>query len=92
MRKKIIEKIAEIRQKPEHVRVWYAWVSVGIVMFFVIVIWIFTLQENLRENSPKEDVKKIQSRLPLPDTQEEKQSLEEIFKEQKAPTGSADYR
>lgn len=92
MRKKIVDKIAEIRQKPEHVRVWYAWASVGVVMFFVIVIWIFTLQENLRESSPKEDVKKIQSRLPLSDMQEEKQSLEEIFKGQEAPAGSADYR
>lgn len=92
MRKKIVEKIAEIRQKPEHVRVWYAWASVGVVMFFVIIIWIFTLQENLRESSPTEDVKKIQSRLPLHDGQDEKKSLEEIFKDQETPAGSADYR
>ncbi len=49
----IIRKIEEIQQKPEHVRVWYAWVGVAVVMFFVIIIWIFTLQENFRRAIPE---------------------------------------
>lgn len=92
MRNRIIEKIEEIRRKPEHVRVWYAWASVLVVMFFVIVIWIFTLQENLRGSSPVEDVKKIQERIPATDMEQQKQSLEEIFKAQPAPSGSSEYR
>ena len=48
-----MRKIEEIRQRPEHVRVWYAWVSVAVVMFFVLVIWIFTLQENFRRAIPE---------------------------------------
>ena len=92
MRNRIVEKIEEIRQRPEHVRVWYAWASVLVVMFFVIIIWIFTLQENLRESAPIDDVKRIQERLPSADMGQEKQSLEEIFKGQSTPSGSSDYR
>lgn len=92
MRNRIVEKIEEIRQKPEHVRIWYAWASVLAIMFFVIIIWIFTLQESLRESAPIDDVRKIQSRLPSADTGQEKQSLEEIFKSQGGTSGSSDYR
>lgn len=92
MRNRIIEKIEEIRQKPEHVRVWYAWTAVLVVMFFVIIIWIFTLQENLRGSSPVEDVKKIQERIPSTDMEQQKQSLEEIFKKEPSPSGSSEYR
>ncbi len=64
MRERIERKIEEIRQKPEHVRVWYAWAGVFVVMFFVILIWIFTLRENLSRSAPVDDVKKIQERIP----------------------------
>ena len=80
MRKKIAEKIDEIRKKPEHVRVWYTWIAVFIIMFFVVIIWIFTLKESLQRSAPIEDVKKIQSRIPSSSLTEEKQSLEELFK------------
>ncbi len=80
MRKKIAEKIDEIRKKPEHIRVWYVWIAVFIVMFFVIIIWIFTLKESLQGAAPSEDVKKIQSRIPSNSLSDEKQSLEELFK------------
>jgi ABC-type phosphate/phosphonate transport system permease subunit len=53
MQERIMRKIEEIRKQPEHVRVWYAWASVAVVMFFVIVIWIFTLQENFRKAIPE---------------------------------------
>lgn len=53
MQDRLRRKIEEIRQQPEHVRVWYAWVGVAIVMFFVVVIWIFTLQESFRKAIPE---------------------------------------
>lgn len=79
MRERIERKIEEIRQKPEHVRVWYAWVGVFVVMFFVVLIWIFTLQENLSRSAPSEDVKKIQEKIPVGKPSEEVKSLDEIF-------------
>ena len=85
MRERIERKIEEIRQKPEHVRVWYAWVGVFIAMFFVVLIWIFTLQENLSRSTPVEEVKKIQERLPAGVPARETKSLDEIFGTQEAP-------
>ncbi|MBP9752081.1 MAG: hypothetical protein KBD19_04465 [Candidatus Moranbacteria bacterium] len=82
MRERIGRKIEEIRQKPEHVRVWYAWVGVLVAMFFVVLIWIFTLQENLSRSNPGEDVKKIQGKIPIGKPLEEVKSLDEIFGEQ----------
>jgi len=84
MRERIERKIEEIRQKPEHVRVWYAWVGVLVTMFFVVLIWIFTLQENLSRSAPGEDVKKIQEKLPIGRPSEEVKSLDEIFGGQEA--------
>lgn len=53
MQERFRRKIEEIRQQPEHVRVWYAWAGVAIVMFFVVMIWIFTLQESFRKAIPE---------------------------------------
>lgn len=88
MRERIGRKIEEIRQKPEHVRVWYAWVGVLVAMFFVVLIWIFTLQENLSRSAPGEDVRKIQEKLPIGKPQEEVKSLDELFGNQGASGGT----
>jgi cytoskeletal protein RodZ len=53
MHERILQKLDEIRQKPEHVRIWYVWACVFVVMFFVVVIWIFSLQENFRVAIPE---------------------------------------
>lgn len=42
----IADKIEEIRQKPEHIRMRYVWVMVAISMFFIIAIWFFSLKAN----------------------------------------------
>jgi hypothetical protein len=84
MRDRIERKIEEIRQKPEHVRVWYAWIGVLITMFFVVIIWIFTLQENLSRSAPADDMKKIQEKIPIAKPSEELKSLDEIFGEKNA--------
>jgi heme exporter protein D len=40
---KISEKISQIRQQPEHIRLRYVWSAVAISMFFIIAIWIFSM-------------------------------------------------
>jgi hypothetical protein len=39
----LYEKIEEIRAKPEHIRVRYVWAMVAISMFFVLLIWAFSI-------------------------------------------------
>jgi ABC-type glycerol-3-phosphate transport system permease component len=39
----IQDKINEIRKKPEHIRIRYAWACAAGVTFLVIIIWIFSL-------------------------------------------------
>ncbi len=42
----LLEKIEEIRQKPEHIRLRYVWVMVAISMVFILFIWIMSLKAN----------------------------------------------
>lgn len=39
----IQDKIDQIRQKPEHIRLRYAWMFTAIAMIFIIAIWFFSL-------------------------------------------------
>jgi predicted PurR-regulated permease PerM len=41
------DKIDEIRQKPEHIRLRYVWVLTAISMIFVIIIWILSAKSQL---------------------------------------------
>ncbi|MFA5777250.1 MAG: hypothetical protein WC906_02320 [Parcubacteria group bacterium] len=45
----INKKIEEIRQKPERIRLQYVWSLVSISMFFIIIIWIFSLGESIKK-------------------------------------------
>lgn len=40
----IYDKLEEIRKKPEHIRRRYVWAMVTISMFFVVMIWFFSLK------------------------------------------------
>lgn len=40
----LVEKIEAIKKEPEHIRLRYVWFSVFISMFFIIILWIFSLQ------------------------------------------------
>jgi hypothetical protein len=62
------KKIEEIRQKPENIRLRYVWGAVVVSMIFIIIIWIFSLGESIKE------MKSTDSNN-LPDI---KQSLEEM--------------
>jgi len=48
MRFNIWEKIEEIRQKPEEVRMRYVFLSLFISMLFVFGIWILSLEESVQ--------------------------------------------
>lgn len=41
----INRKLDEIRNKPEHIRVRYVWGIVAICMFFILVLWIFSVKD-----------------------------------------------
>lgn len=45
-------KLNEIRKKPEHIRLRYVWAMVAISMFFVIIIWFFSLKASRTETAP----------------------------------------
>lgn len=72
----IEKKILEIRQEPEPVRMRYLLLCLGVTMAFVILIWIFSLQESVH------NISRTQVTLPtLPDTET---SLESLRENQKA--------
>ncbi|MDP1619869.1 MAG: hypothetical protein Q8M12_02630 [bacterium] len=40
-----MEKIEEIRKKPEHIRRRYVWFFVGVSMVFIMMIWVFSFED-----------------------------------------------
>ena len=40
----LFEKIERIKEQPEHIRLRYVWFFVLVSMFFIITLWIFSLQ------------------------------------------------
>lgn len=64
----ISEKIEEIRQKPEHIRLRYVWFLVILSMTFIFIIWIFSLK------SQPASAPVIQENIISPDLTEELQS------------------
>ena len=46
----ISKKIEEIRKKPEHVRLRYVWGAVVVSMFFIILIWVFSIKQNIKSS------------------------------------------
>jgi len=51
----LIEKIEEIRKKPDHIKLRYVWFFVFLCMILIIAIWFFSLQADLSELSRKEN-------------------------------------
>ena len=49
------KKIEEIRNKPEHIREKYVWMSVGICMVFILGIWLFSFSAMFGEKEPIND-------------------------------------
>ncbi len=57
---RIDEKVKEIRQQPENIRIRYVWGAVIITMFIVIFIWAISLKINfLQMNTDQETQESI---------------------------------
>lgn len=41
------QKLEEIKQKPEHIRIRYVWISVLVSMFLIVIIWFFSIQARI---------------------------------------------
>lgn len=59
----INKKIEELRKAPEHVRLRYVWIAVAITMFFVVIIWLFSIGEKLQVMPPPESDSSLQNKL-----------------------------
>lgn len=46
----LMDKIEEIRQKPEHEKIRYVWGMVAICMIFIFFVWIFSFKDLMRGN------------------------------------------
>ncbi len=46
------KKIEEIRNKPEHIREKYVWLSVGICMVLIFGIWLFSFKTMFGKKEP----------------------------------------
>lgn len=74
MFKALEKKILFIRQQPEEIRMRYLFVCLFVSMFFIIIIWLFSLQESAREIT--------KTKIILPPTEEiknEGKSLEALI-------------
>ncbi len=49
----ISDKIENIRRQPEHIRLRYVWLGVIVSMIFIVIIWIFSLQETFKNSAPE---------------------------------------
>jgi preprotein translocase subunit SecF len=79
MKFNISEKIEEVRQKPEHIRMRYVWFWLAVSMAFVVLIWIFSVKENFRSiNFDGGQLPEISN--PLPEIKQELPSMESIQK------------
>lgn len=54
MIERIEQKILEIREQPEAVRMRYLFLCLGVTMFFVVIIWLFSLKESVNTISRQE--------------------------------------
>lgn len=48
------DKIEEIRQKPESIRIRYVWGCVAVCMAIIVILWIFSVRASLKENFQQE--------------------------------------
>jgi hypothetical protein len=75
MLRAIEKKILYIREQPENVRMRYLFMCLGASMFFILVIWLFSLKEAATEIT--------KTKIPLPpleEVKEEGKSLQSLVK------------
>lgn len=71
-------KIEEIRRQPEHIKNRYVYVSVAISMFFILLLWFFSLTDTIGKTNL--DLGKNNA---AEDFQSQKKSLEDATSEAK---------
>lgn len=76
----IQEKIEELRAKPEHVRVRYAWAMLAVSMLFVLMIWTFSIKQKVNELFADEVEADEAGSFSVGDSSE-KPSLNDLFKD-----------
>ena len=64
---KIEKKVDNIREQPEHIRMRYVWLAVGVTMFLIIFIWLISLRTSFLQihNDPtsQQDIDNIKKRI-----------------------------
>lgn len=64
---KIEKKVDNIREQPEHIRMRYVWLAVGVTMFLVIFIWLVSLRTSFLQintnTKSQEDIDNIKKRI-----------------------------
>lgn len=77
--KKISDKIEEIRNEPEHVRIRWVWISVIVSMLFILAIWIFSMGSLFQGDENKDNSLQLPNITEqLPDLKQVAPSLEDF--------------
>ncbi len=75
----IQRKIDEIRQKPEHIRLRYVWVMVGISMSVIVGIWVLSLYNQHDRFVPRINTSNYENTVDQ--FNQGKQSLQDVMSE-----------
>ncbi|PIP26916.1 MAG: hypothetical protein COX30_04685 [Candidatus Moranbacteria bacterium CG23_combo_of_CG06-09_8_20_14_all_39_10] len=74
----LMEKIEEIRRKPEHIRMRFVWLCVAVSMLFILTIWVFSFQAGDKTETssliPTEEINNIADQF-----NDQKKSLQATF-------------
>ncbi len=68
-------KLEEIRRKPEHIKLRYTYIAVGISMFFILLLWFFSIADTINKS------KNAQTENAFQDLQVQKKSLKDATTE-----------
>jgi ABC-type glycerol-3-phosphate transport system permease component len=71
----IQNKISEIRKKPEHIRIRYAWACAACVTFLVIIIWIISLSAKNTDEITNQEIFTPEQLKPIDDLKTEGSNL-----------------
>lgn len=72
-----MEKIEDIRKKPEHIRLYFVWVCVIVCMFFILMLWFFSKKGQAPQTpiiTPTSDIEKTLNNL-----EEQSKSIKDIM-------------
>lgn len=83
----IQDKIDQIRQKPEHIRLRYAWMFTAIAMVFIIAVWFLSLRT--KSNQAKGPVLSESQKETLKNLQDQKKSLKDATNQVKSALDQA---